>query len=868
MVQKTRRKSIKSFYLASILVAGGLLCGSSNFSYAQVTATSAATVQKFDTNFNAKAQAELGAALNKAAAEGENPEADKIKPIKIENKDSAATDKKTEGDQVKKEDTLDDYVGKETTVIGGDPEKATDDFKATQQPKKPKVPKKLVVLPETDWKVRQIPRKGKNGIGYCSLNKSFKSGQTLFLSKDASMSNTIAIDFQNELMEVGRQYVVILKAGDVSKKITAIAATPKIIIMKTGASNEIFDEFVKSKKAEFRVGADILKFRFSNSIIDALNKLTDCAASVKKGTKFRGQTIEKSSVTDAMEPVTSGTYVGGRKAKKATPPKVKEMPTTVVENDKVEERISPKRNEVAEIATRLVNKKGLKGYLRQKQRATGKLSLLKSPNQVVAGPSAEELELIRQETLKEDLEQKKQINKLAETIKKLKRENQRLLADNQKIIKTLEKQKVQSASSQSIVEKTRKELLGEINELRKTQKMLAMQDVELQKSSHNVILDTQNRQMEIISEIKRLREENARLKSSATEDKTSSMKMIAKNKAEMDRLREENLQLALQQELEEEVRKKQEIKNEMEKNRIRSELVRLKSENTQLAMDLETGKSDIVWKTEQIKQQQRNIARAAQIEWENTKDFASVSYDTQQKLIEETEKLKFENERLKDLTLKEKQETRKLAQESARKQDEINEEIARIKRQNDEMMARIRSVKEQSMALQEVQEGYISPMALYDGADSYLGMPRSDGNNLKKWLYVSGAAGSSYIEVEENAGGSQKLYRWQDRGVYGLAKEVPDISSTSINKVVADYIDDLSSNCKGDFAKTSGHVKMLAPYEVLEAETACMGRKNSSAAVILFVLGRDKINIIMQETSPANINTALENRDKIIRSIK
>jgi len=862
MRQIKDKREYKKFYRSSLMIASIFvfsLCG--RVSYSQTTPASAEGVQKFEADFTSKDKTELDNALKQSGVE--------VKATATDTKTAAPAT--LNDDKTKAAGTLDTYVGNKagevapTTVIGADG-KVTVDNNATEpkpelqgQVTAPPKPKKLVVLPETDWKVREIPRKGVNGIAYCSLSKNFKSGQTLFLSRDASMSNTIAIDLQNDIMEVGRQYVVILKTGEVNKRLTAIAATPKILIMKTGAGNDIYDEFVKARSATFRLGADNLEFKFSASIINALNKLTDCATALKVGKTFRGQEIAKSD--DKNDSASTTVSNNANKQSKALPPAI-----AAKNADKEEDRISPKRDEVADISTRLVNKKGLKDFLQKKSHGLG---LIKSPEQVVTQPSDEQLESFKEEVLREDLEQKKQLNQLAKTIRKLRDENKKLAEDNKNFKIELEKQKLQTADSQNVVNKTKKEMLEEINELRKTQKTLALQDAEIQKNSQTIILDTQNKQMEIIAEIKRLTEENEKLKNSTVKDKSANMQMIAKNQVEVERLREANLRLALQQELEDEVRKKKEIKNEMEKNHIRSELMRLKAENTQLMMDFETGKSDVIWKTEQIKQQQQDIADAAKIEWENTKDFASVAYDTQQKLLEETEKLKFENQRLKQLTEKEKDETKRLSEESARKQDEINAEIERMKKQNADMMARIKQVKEQSAALQQVQDGYIAPTPLFEGAENYLGVPQnSNRDNLKKWLYVSGAAGSSYIEVEENAGGTQKLYRWQDNGIYGIAKEIPDISSTSINKVVSDYINDMSKNCKGDFAKTSGNVKLISPYEVLEAETACMGKKSSSAAVILFVLGRDKINIITQETSPGNINVAIENRDKIEKSIR
>jgi len=877
MIRKDFGRNIGKVLLATVSVVAVL--SMSSVSFAQSTDTASGTVGKLKPVSmespavkNPETTATNTDTQTKADASTETVEIDK-NGDKVE---GASTDKSAE-ESVYEEGSEDGLTDEERAAAKKAKEDAADKAKKAEEKAKTDVkgdvqitaaPKKRVIKPESDWVVRVIPEHGNNSVAQCSLNKSFKSGQTLFFARDVGESNTIAIDFQNDVMEVGRQYVVFIKSGDITKQVTAIAATKQILIMKIGAGNELLDGFVRNREASFRMGADTLEFSFETDIIDALNKLTECASSLSTDKKFDGTRIVE----------TSSPAANGSGDVKRSPPSLDSKITdtkevapapvkSLMEAPKAE---SPKNTELAAISERMLSKDTVKKYLvkdkanKASSKDAGSLKLkLKAPTEYIQ--EAEE----QDEEYREELEaQKKKFLKLVKVIKELKAQNEKLAKSNTEFKEELESQKKRTETGHEVINKTKEELLSEIKDLRQNQKTLAMHDAELQKDSQNILLDTQNKQMEIVAEIKRLKEENAKLKESADRGKEESLDAISKNKSEMQRLREENLKLSLQQEIEEEKRKKQELENTLEQNRIRSELLKLKAENTKLAMDFETGKTDVMTETNKVKQQNKDIADAARIEWENNKDFAATAYDTQQQLLQETEKLKAENQQLKALTLNEKEQTRKLAQDSAIKQQELDSEIERIKQQNADMLDKIQKVKERAAVIQQANEDLSAPTPLYSGAESYLPSGTSATDYLKKWLYTSGAAGSSYIEMTKNARTNEKIYRWQDSGVFGFAREIPDISSTGINKVVADYIKQLSNNCKGDFANTNGNVKMIAPYELLEAETACMNNKKDSAAVILFVVGRDKINIITQETAPGNINVAIENRDKIISAIR
>lgn len=756
-------------------------------------------------------------------------------------------------------------------------------------------------MPISDWVIRMVPGKGKSGLSYCSMHNSYKSGQKLIFAKDASSSSTVAIDFQKPILEVGRQYVIFIKTGQLSKQYTAIAATTNIMIMKVGTDNELYDGFVQSREVSFRLGADTLSFGFSAGIIDALNALTDCASSAAAGKVFEGKEVKVSSSETA----------GGLEGKKLPP--AKDFRQQVAEaTDEIKKETSIKeianRSEVAEMSSNLIQNKKFKkikvvktpvenieasqepmitttitkenpdgvevSESREKKKfkpvgvkdsSSGEGKLL-SKEDVLVEPQKE---MIGKEDYARDQESRRQeISKLEETISKLKLQNKKLMKANSIIKDELQTQKIKSDTSKKIVEKTKEELLSEIRGLKQTQTDVALKDAQLQKESQEILLETQNRQKEIINEIKRLREENEKLNKAANKEQKSSKSLIAKNQAEMERLKEENRKIALQNELEEQTRKKKELESSIEQNRIRSELLKIKSENSQLAMDIESGKTDVISETGALNRQSVEFAQKTMSEIDSNKDMVSTTYDNQKKLIEETEMLKAENRRLMELTEIEKEETRRLAEESQVKQSEIEEEIARIKEHNQEMMEKLKSVKERSVAVQTANREFTSsPISLInESAKSSDNLPDED--VLKRWLYNSGAAGSSYIETDNKLKDKEKIYRWKDNSVFGYAQEVANIKSSAINKVVDDYIKHLSSNCKGDFAKTSGGVRLISSYEVLEAETACMGKKKETAAVVLFVLGNGKINIITQETAPANIEIALDNRKRIISSIE
>jgi len=779
-------------------------------------------------------------------------------------------------------------------------------------------------MPTSDWVIRTIPGKGKSGLGYCSMNNSYQSGQKLIFARDASNSSTIAIDFQKSILEVGRQYVVFVKTGQTSKQYTAIAATTNIMIMKVGTDNEVYDGFVQNKEVSFRIGADTLYFGFSDSIIDALNALTDCSAALASNKSFEGKKIAMPTAglpggdavntlegkktppgKDFQQQVTEN--IGAEGTQQQTVPQafpvskelssrseVAEMSSILIQNKKFKkikvkkvpvEKLEAPREDMVTTTITNENPEGVDKVEKATPKKRFKPAGVKDDSVVIQEEQQEQVEEIsieekssaqKEADVRAQQLREEETSKLESTIAKLKMQNKKLMQANKIIKNELTSQKINSDNSQKIVDKTKEELLKEIRGFKKEQGHLALQDAKLQKESQEILLETQDRQKEILAEIKRLKAENEKLKNSTSEEQKDSKKLIAKNQSEMEILREENRKLALQNELEDQTRQKKELESSLEQNRIRSELLKLKAENTQLSMDLESGKTDVMSETGLMKQQNMALAQETKSELESNKNMTAVTFDNQQKLIKETEKLKEENERLRELTEREKAETLKLAEESQAKQGEIEVEISRIKQHNQEMLEKIKSVKERSIAVEAANRERTAPISLVSKKEETVAptpapkevpAPVVEEDFLKKWLYNSGAAGSSYIEVDKKAKKGEKIYRWKDSDVYGYAQAVQNINSADINKVVSDYIKHLSTNCKGDFAKTSGDVQMVSSYEVLEAETACMGKKRDTAAVVLFVLGNNKINIITQETAPGNIEVALENRKKIISSI-
>jgi hypothetical protein len=160
--------------------------------------------------------------------------------------------------------------------------------------------------PDTGWTVGPIAARSDSGISYCSMKNNFASGQMLVFARDGVGSNSIALDFHRNALQVGQQYPVTISAGAVKRRIIGLAATRQVLIMQTGTDTAFYNAVRHKGSIVFNLEKKDYGFNLNGSVSDALNALNDCADSFQSGGIFKSMTLplgdaKPSDVASAVE---------------------------------------------------------------------------------------------------------------------------------------------------------------------------------------------------------------------------------------------------------------------------------------------------------------------------------------------------------------------------------------------------------------------------------------------------------------------------------------------------------------------------------------------------------------------------------------
>jgi hypothetical protein len=134
-------------------------------------------------------------------------------------------------------------------------------------------------LPKSDWTVGPINAASSSGVGFCSMKADFASGQGLVFARDAEGSNSLAVDFRRKLMETGGQYTVTLAVGALRREMSAIAATPSVLIIQMGLDHGFYTALQKKNTLQLDVSGSRLSFVLTGAS-EAFVSLNACAQAV------------------------------------------------------------------------------------------------------------------------------------------------------------------------------------------------------------------------------------------------------------------------------------------------------------------------------------------------------------------------------------------------------------------------------------------------------------------------------------------------------------------------------------------------------------------------------------------------------------
>jgi len=273
-----------------------------------------------------------------------------------------------------------------------------------------------VNAPVAGWTVGRISAKSEGGISYCSMKNSYQNGQMLVFARDGSGANSIGLDFRKDSLEVGRQYGVTIRAGAVTRNVTALAATRQVMIMQMGVDKAFYSALGRKKSLFFSVERNRHIFSLDASA-NALKVLDDCTDGLQSGSKFVQVTVPL--VKTATSPALRVNKTVSR-IKEDSIESIPSLPTLAV-NESLKEDIEKLRIENRKL---LIENQKIQEKLLEKENTTAR----------IRGKS----DAIRQESLKVEMDQLKAENRqLAQELRAgqedLRAETFRLEAENEKL---------------------------------------------------------------------------------------------------------------------------------------------------------------------------------------------------------------------------------------------------------------------------------------------------------------------------------------------------------------------------------------------------------------------------------------------------
>ncbi len=141
------------------------------------------------------------------------------------------------------------------------------------------------------WSVGPIAAQGADGATYCSLKNAYSGGRTLVFARDNQGNNSIAVNFGRDMFHAHHKYNVKLRAGHTVRRVDALAASSKILVMQTGIDTVLYDAVSSHHDISFTALRRTYGFDLDASVADGLMALGNCTDALKNGGQFTAKSI-------------------------------------------------------------------------------------------------------------------------------------------------------------------------------------------------------------------------------------------------------------------------------------------------------------------------------------------------------------------------------------------------------------------------------------------------------------------------------------------------------------------------------------------------------------------------------------------------
>lgn len=106
-----------------------------------------------------------------------------------------------------------------------------------------------------EWVVGQIEVGGQQQP-YCSMKNGFNNGFVLVIARDALGSNSMAVEFKDDILSQGQPYTAdIMVEPNLHRQLEATAVTPRVLVMQIGKDSVFFEALRRRDRMDFFVPA-------------------------------------------------------------------------------------------------------------------------------------------------------------------------------------------------------------------------------------------------------------------------------------------------------------------------------------------------------------------------------------------------------------------------------------------------------------------------------------------------------------------------------------------------------------------------------------------------------------------------------------
>lgn len=126
------------------------------------------------------------------------------------------------------------------------------------------------------WVVGPIRADHAGAPQFCSMKKTFPAGQAVVFARDVGGSDSIAFDFGTKTMEAGHSYPITLSAGAVTRTVSAIAATQRVLLVNLGEDVAFYENLEVASPLSLTLMSKAYPYDMAGAG-DALPTLRECA---------------------------------------------------------------------------------------------------------------------------------------------------------------------------------------------------------------------------------------------------------------------------------------------------------------------------------------------------------------------------------------------------------------------------------------------------------------------------------------------------------------------------------------------------------------------------------------------------------------